>query len=162
MGPDHRLNMELVLHSLFGLHVYSCAHGLRPRNTPPPLPPHWGSNTRALLVSQDRRHLFVTPWLGQSPKILTEKGKWSVCNIAKFVAIFSSEKKTKKQRLHAGSRRICKLCTGTTQFWVYFIFYNRALILITSTSLLTIIKYNFIGFFKAEFLTLCLKYKNSF
>jgi hypothetical protein len=28
--------------------------------TPPP--PHLGSYTRALLVSQDRRHLFVTPW----------------------------------------------------------------------------------------------------
>jgi hypothetical protein len=26
-----------------------------------PLPPHWDSNTRALLVSKDRRHLFVTP-----------------------------------------------------------------------------------------------------
>ncbi len=26
----------------------------------PPLPPHLGSYTRSLLVSQDRRHLFVT------------------------------------------------------------------------------------------------------
>jgi hypothetical protein len=26
----------------------------------PPLPPHLGSYTRALLVSQDRQHLFVT------------------------------------------------------------------------------------------------------
>ena len=24
--------------------------------------PHFSANTRALLVSQDRRHLFVTPW----------------------------------------------------------------------------------------------------
>ncbi len=29
----------------------------------PPLPPHLGSYTRALLVSQDRRPLFVTPGL---------------------------------------------------------------------------------------------------
>jgi hypothetical protein len=29
-----------------------------------PPPPHLGSLTRALLVSQDRRHLFVTPWGG--------------------------------------------------------------------------------------------------
>ncbi len=29
--------------------------------TPPPLTPHLGAYTRALLVSQDRRHLFVTP-----------------------------------------------------------------------------------------------------
>ncbi len=27
---------------------------------PPPPPPHVGSYSRALLVSQDRRHLFVT------------------------------------------------------------------------------------------------------
>ncbi len=30
--------------------------------TPQPLPPHLGSYTRALLVSQDRQHLFETPW----------------------------------------------------------------------------------------------------
>jgi hypothetical protein len=42
--------------------VNSCTHWLRvkPRNSPP-LPLHLGSYTRALLVSQDRRHLFVTP-----------------------------------------------------------------------------------------------------
>ncbi len=33
---DHRLNMELDLQSLFGFHVYSCTHWLRPRNSPPP------------------------------------------------------------------------------------------------------------------------------
>jgi hypothetical protein len=33
------------------------------RNSPPPHPPHLGSCTRALLVSQNRRHLFVAPWL---------------------------------------------------------------------------------------------------
>jgi hypothetical protein len=36
-------------------------HWLWPCNPPPPAP-HVGSNTRALLVSQDRRHLFMTPW----------------------------------------------------------------------------------------------------
>ncbi len=41
---------------LFGL--LCTAHWLRPRNPPPP---HLGSYKRALLVSQDRRHLFVTP-----------------------------------------------------------------------------------------------------
>ncbi len=44
----------------------ACAHTaqlywLRPSNSYPPPPPHLGSYTRALLVSQDRRHLFVTP-----------------------------------------------------------------------------------------------------
>jgi hypothetical protein len=52
--------MELDLQSLVGPHVNRCYIGLIPR-TPPP--PHLGSYTRTLLVSQDRRHLFVTPWL---------------------------------------------------------------------------------------------------
>jgi hypothetical protein len=43
----HRLNMKIDLLSLFGLNVHKCTH--------------LGSYTRALLVSQDRRHLFVTP-----------------------------------------------------------------------------------------------------
>jgi hypothetical protein len=42
--------------------VYSCTHWLRPRDTPQlPPSPHLGSCTRALLISRDRRHLFVTP-----------------------------------------------------------------------------------------------------
>ncbi len=49
--------------------VYSCCHWLRSRNSPPPLPPHLGSYTRALLVSQDRRHLFDTPWVYSLCKI---------------------------------------------------------------------------------------------
>ncbi len=40
-----------------GLHVHSCTHQLRPRRPQPP--PLLGSYTRALLVSQDRRHLFA-------------------------------------------------------------------------------------------------------
>jgi hypothetical protein len=62
---SHRLNMKLDLQSLFGLHGHSCTHWLwlRPRNPPAPPPPqHLGSYTSAILVSQDRRHLFVTPW----------------------------------------------------------------------------------------------------
>ncbi len=51
--------MELDLQSLFGLHVHSCTRWLRPHNSPPP---HLGTYTRPLLVSQDRRHLSVTPW----------------------------------------------------------------------------------------------------
>jgi hypothetical protein len=52
--------MELDLQSLCGLLVqlYSLSETLQL----PPFPPHLGSYTRALLVSQDRRHLFVTPW----------------------------------------------------------------------------------------------------
>ncbi len=34
-----------------------------------PIPPHWNSYTRTLLVSKDRRHLFVTPRFHLSSKI---------------------------------------------------------------------------------------------
>ncbi len=61
----HRLNVEVDLQSLFGLHVTSCAQLYSLAETPEllPIPPHWDSYTRALLVSKDRRHLFVTPRL---------------------------------------------------------------------------------------------------
>ncbi len=59
LGIKHKLNMKLDLQSLFGLHVHSFTHWLGPRD---PLPLHLVSYTKALLVSQDRRHLFVTPW----------------------------------------------------------------------------------------------------
>jgi hypothetical protein len=57
-----RLNMELDLQSFFGLNAHSCTHWPRPHKPLPQYPfPHLVSYTRALLVSQDRRHLFVTP-----------------------------------------------------------------------------------------------------
>ncbi len=55
----HRLNMKLDLQSLFGLRYIAVLIGWDAAT--PPLPTHLGSCTRALLVSQDRRHLFVTP-----------------------------------------------------------------------------------------------------
>ncbi len=54
--PDHQAGNRF-LGSLIGLQIpalYSLA-------ATPQLPQHLGSYTRALLVSQDRRHLFVTP-----------------------------------------------------------------------------------------------------
>jgi hypothetical protein len=63
----HRLKMEVDLQSLFlgsmSCDVHSCTHWLRPCNPPYPSSstPHWDSYKRALLVSKDRRHLFVTP-----------------------------------------------------------------------------------------------------
>jgi hypothetical protein len=57
--------MELDLQCLFEscVQLYSLKH----RNSP--LTPHLGSYTRALLVSQGRRHLFVTPTLYQEPAV---------------------------------------------------------------------------------------------
>jgi hypothetical protein len=64
------LNLELDLQSLFGLcasDIHSCTHWLRPRKAQPlphaPIPKHLNF-TRELLVSQDRRHLFMTPCRG--------------------------------------------------------------------------------------------------
>ncbi len=67
IGAAHRLNMELDLQSKFRPYVHGCIHWLRPCNPSPP--PHLGSYTRALLVIQDRRHLFVTPWCSLHPEI---------------------------------------------------------------------------------------------
>jgi hypothetical protein len=51
-----------------------CTHWLRSR-TPSP---HLGSYTRALLVSQDRRHLFVTPLTHYL--LVVHMGKWLHCH----------------------------------------------------------------------------------
>jgi hypothetical protein len=43
VGARQNLNMELDLQSFFGLHVHSCTHWLRPRNSPlPHQPPAFG------------------------------------------------------------------------------------------------------------------------
>ncbi len=55
--------MELDLQRLFGLHGHSVLIGWGPATLPPP---HLGSYTRALLVSQDRRHLCETPTYNSS------------------------------------------------------------------------------------------------
>ncbi len=64
--------MELDLQSLFGLYVTWCAllYSMAGTPEPPALPPHLGSYMRALLVSQDRRHLFVTPWVQSMVSVL--------------------------------------------------------------------------------------------
>ncbi len=51
------LTMELDLQSLFGLHVHSCTHWVRPRVTPPRIWAHIRGRR------QGRRHLFLTPCL---------------------------------------------------------------------------------------------------
>ncbi len=70
------LNMELDLQSLLGL---LCTAVLAVWD--PATPPCLGSYTRALLVRQDRRHLFVTPTreLGQGHTCMASPGtsSWS-------------------------------------------------------------------------------------
>jgi hypothetical protein len=87
----HRLNMEVDLQSLFGLHVYGCNHLLRPRNPTPP--PHLGSYTRPLLVSQDRRHLLVTPalvLLSYSETVAILMRLNGPCNLAHIISKLST------------------------------------------------------------------------
>ncbi len=60
----HRLNIELDLQSLFGLLCTAVLISWDPAT--PSLPTQLGSYTRALLVSQDRRPLFVTPLMSTS------------------------------------------------------------------------------------------------
>ncbi len=62
--------------------VHSCTYSLAETPQLPPSRHIWTRNTRALLVSNDRRHLFVTPWrtrntgkMGVQEKILEKKGK---------------------------------------------------------------------------------------
>jgi hypothetical protein len=58
-GNPYMVNLEMDLQSLFGL-LCTAVLAETPHSPPPPLPPHLGSYTRALLVRHDRRHLFVT------------------------------------------------------------------------------------------------------
>ncbi len=58
-GDEQRLNMELDLQSFFLGSM--CTAEPKPPSPPPPILPQLGSYTRALLVSQERRHLSVAP-----------------------------------------------------------------------------------------------------
>jgi hypothetical protein len=67
--------MELVYLGSMSRDVHRFTHCLRPRNSPPP---YLGSYTRALLVSQGRRHRFaLTPLLW----LLREMEKWLNCAV---------------------------------------------------------------------------------
>ncbi len=56
----HRLNMELDLQRIFGLLCTAVLIGWDPATFPPPPPRIWAHIRGVLLVSLDRRHLFVT------------------------------------------------------------------------------------------------------
>ncbi len=58
--PKHKRNRSCFSSNRIFFCLFRGHHSWDPPT--PPLPPHFGSSyTRALLVSQDRRHLFVTP-----------------------------------------------------------------------------------------------------
>ncbi len=90
-GGHDRLNMEVDLKSLFWLHVTWCVQLNSLAETP-----HLDSMARALLVSKDRRHLFVTPW-------------WTLCcrwqktkGLQKDVSIFVDEQRPHNTSPNAG------------------------------------------------------------
>ncbi len=75
MSALPRYNSEQDLKSLFGLHLHSYTHWLRPLQPHPlPLIPHLGSYTRALLHGQPRQTtsaaiaLHVIPVLFETAK----------------------------------------------------------------------------------------------
>ncbi len=121
-GSRHRFNMELDLQSLFGLLCTAVLIGWDPA-IPPPLDPHWGSYTRALVVSQDRRHLFVIPWLTYYYCILPNvsekfvfKLQYCFClhvygryiEIQYLVCPYSSNNKVQFRRLPEGFHGVCR------------------------------------------------------
>jgi hypothetical protein len=55
-----------------------CTLWLRRCNSSPPPPQHLGSYARALWASQDRRHLFVTPW-GRATRVYSVYIKVWLC-----------------------------------------------------------------------------------
>ncbi len=61
--------------------LYSCTHWLRPRNRP--LPPYLDLYTMALLVRQDRRHLFVAPRFKSRQIIGRDRLRSRLCCIIK-------------------------------------------------------------------------------
>ncbi len=90
---NHRLNMEVDLQSFFGSmsrDVHSCTHWLG-AETPqlPPSPRVWTRITRALLVSKDRRHLFVTPWGLPFHHILVSEISVSLTRIQRFTLSYN-------------------------------------------------------------------------
>ncbi len=58
------LSIGQIWSQISKVYLGSCVQLYSLAETPqlPHLPRHLGSYTKALLVSQDRRHLFVTPW----------------------------------------------------------------------------------------------------
>ncbi len=122
--------MDVDLQSLLGLHVTWCAqlHSLA-EETPqlPHSPRIWTRMTKALLVSKDRRHLFVTPCrvptlaasAEPSPGTLTSRRPESMANSARLVsarsgrAVSSShERKVSTARKRAGTWSLRALEAG--------------------------------------------------
>ena len=78
------LNLELDLQSLFGLLCTYVLIGWERATLFPP--PHLGSLTRALLVSQFRRHLFVTSCWKASPTDYCDHLLWKfLCCLTFFI-----------------------------------------------------------------------------
>jgi hypothetical protein len=74
----HRLNMELDLQSLFGLHGHSCTHWLRPRN-PPPLSPHIWAHIRGRYWSAKIDDMSLGPPVWMGSKVYADRMvRWSI------------------------------------------------------------------------------------
>jgi hypothetical protein len=84
---NHRLNIELDLQSLFGLLCTLQLYSLAETTRLTPSPPHLDLFPMALLVSQDRRHLFVTSWSEPRDIASKEIGRYLFRSIQQIVTI---------------------------------------------------------------------------
>ncbi len=109
----HRLNLELDLQTLFGL-LYAAVE------TPllPPLPPHLGSHSRALLVSQDRRHLFVTPWAASILCVFLSSFSLDVFGCIKY---FHPEGYRRFLNISEQFKRLSDFFSTLTYVYIYFL-----------------------------------------
>ena len=73
----HRVKYGVRSPKVIWAPVYSCTHWLR-TSQPSPSPHVWAHILRAILVRQDRRHLFATPTreLGQRHTCVESPGTW--------------------------------------------------------------------------------------
>jgi hypothetical protein len=100
LSMRHRLNMKLDLQSLFGLLCTAVLIGCDLAT--PPFPRIWvQSYTRAPLVSQDGRHLFVTPWYAYMRMVSLSKDILGACSV-KFLIKSQSESSIKVE--HKGTK----------------------------------------------------------
>ncbi len=78
-----------------------------------PLPPHLGSYRRMLLVCQDRRHLFVTPWY-KATKLTSELNKGQRSKQPTLLQSFCHLRGAKLERVrHRNHSSSCRSISST-------------------------------------------------
>ncbi len=113
LSKIHRLNMDLDLQSLFGLHVHSCTHWLRPCNNPPS-PRIWAQIRGRLGQPRKTISLCVPCDRIYSPSFLENKPKppVSISENERFGLVFA-----KTGSINSGTGKISWIRFQTNSFW---------------------------------------------